>query len=52
MSEFIAGLFCGAIVMFFAGGWLWVRSAGQIEPIDDYDLIANSGDAVSPAPNE
>lgn len=52
MTEFIAGLFVGAIAMFFAGGWLWVRSAGQIEPIDDYDLIANYGDAVSPAENE
>lgn len=52
MTEFIAGLFVGAIAMFFAVGWLWARTAGQIEPIDDYDLGANSGDAVSPAPNE
>lgn len=52
MTEFIAGLFVGAILMFFAVGWLWARAVGHVEPIEDYDLRPNSGDEVSPATNE
>ena len=40
MTEFIAGLFCGAIAMFFAIGWLWLRIVEQAEPSKPSEDIA------------
>lgn len=41
MTEFIAGLFVGAISMFFAIGWLWTRAVEQIET-DSVDFSPHS----------
>lgn len=34
MTEFLFGLFTGAISMFFAVGWMWKRVTDQMEPTD------------------
>mgnify|MGYP003455519492 CR=1 FL=1 len=33
MSSFIFGFIMGAVCMFFAIGWLWMRMVEQVEPI-------------------
>mgnify|MGYP000317065803 FL=1 len=52
MSSFIFGFIMGAVCMFFAIGWLWLRMVEQAEPLDDLRLLADLDDEFAPMPNE
>ena len=40
MSRFIFGFIMGAVCMFFAIGWLWLRMVEQAEPSNPSEDIA------------
>lgn len=52
MSSFIFGFIMGAVCMFFAIGWLWMRMIERIEPHDENRSFADPGAAPLKASHE